>query len=73
MKIVPENVCRLNENNFFFHFKSFLRKLWCVCNNVQNFGIAREFRDDSMIERIRFAYSIIKTVIRTQTVIIVNS
>jgi len=51
----------------------FLRKLCRVCDNVQSYGIARHFRDDNMIWRMRFAYRINKAVTRTQTVIIVNS
>jgi len=49
---------------FFFLILGFLRKLCSLCNDAQSYGIARHFIDDNMIQR---------AVIRTQTVMIVNS
>ena len=65
-------ICWLNEYNF-FHFRLFLWKLCRVFDNVQIYGIARQFRDVNMVGRMRFEYRICKAVIRTQTFITVNS
>jgi len=52
------------KTTFLFFILRFLRKLCSLCNDAQSYGIARHFIDDKLIER---------AVIRTQTVMIVNS